>query len=161
MTHPFDKANRPVRPVEAGAGPAGMGMLCRCALPLMLFLTGCNGATPSPDQPSQGNQSQANQVQGKPSQAGNTGIRTIPCGPRTGEPTESCRLEVTDRNGDLHMILRQPDGGFRRLLWPKDGALAPADGADPLETTALKGGGVEVRIGDWRYRIEKKGGGLP
>lgn len=94
-------------------------------------------------------------------EAADTGSRSIPCGLRAQEPRQSCLLEVEDRKGDLYLTLRQLDGGFRRLRWPKGGTLGPADGAEPLETTALNGGGVEVRIGGWRYRIEKKGGGLP
>ncbi|MFT3967362.1 MAG: hypothetical protein QM690_15920 [Sphingobium sp.] len=59
------------------------------------------------------------------------------------------------------MTLREPQGGFRRLVWPKGGALSASDGAEPLEAASLPGGGVEARIGGWLYRIEAKGGGLP
>jgi hypothetical protein len=104
-----------------------------------LLLAGCGGGTAQPD----GNR------------------RMIACGPLSGELGETCLLEVENRKGDLFLTLRQPGGGFRRLLWPREGNLAVADGAEALETVPLNGGGVEARIGGWRYRIEKKGGGLP
>jgi hypothetical protein len=78
-----------------------------------------------------------------------------------GQPQSSCRLEVVDDKGTLLLTLRQPEGGFRRLVWPKGGDLAPADGAEPLQTKRLPGGGVEARIGGWTYHIEAKEGGLP
>jgi len=87
--------------------------------------------------------------------------RAIACG--SGARTDlSCRLQVSEdgRHG-LHLTLRQPEGGFHRLIWPKGGQLAAADGAEPLVASPLKGGGVEARIGGWTYRIEAKGGGLP
>lgn len=116
-----------------------------------LLLAGCEGGRVN------GNTAQAEPAMGD----GIKGSRSIPCGPGAGAPRLSCLLEVEDHDGDLRLVLRKPDGGFQRLLWPKNGTLVPADGADPLETMALTGGGVEVRIGGWRYRMEKKGGGLP
>lgn len=141
------------KPMLMRTGYARTGL----ALPLcaVLLLAGCNDIAKSPGESAK--------VQGSVAEkaAGEIGSRTISCGPHTGEAVYSCLLEVDDRKGDLYLTLRQPEGGFRRLVWPKDGILAPADGAEPLEAMALKGGGVEVRIGGWRYRIEKSGGGLP
>lgn len=87
--------------------------------------------------------------------------RAIACGP--GKRTDlSCRLQVReDGKGALHLTLRQPEGGFHRLDWPKGGQLIAADGAEPLVASPLTGGGVEAHIGGWTYRIEAKGGGLP
>jgi hypothetical protein len=87
--------------------------------------------------------------------------RDIACGP-LGKPADvTCRLDVVDDKGNLQLTLRQPEGGFRKLLWPKGGTLTASDGAEPLTTAPLAGGGVEARIGGWAYRIERKGGGLP
>lgn len=96
---------------------------------------------------------------GAPDAGGNG--RDIACGPLGTAPDLVCRLEVTDDKGNLTLTLRKPDGGFRKLLWPKGGMLAAADGAERLDAARLPGGGVEARIGGWAYRIERKGGGLP
>lgn len=87
--------------------------------------------------------------------------RTIACGPVGAATDQPCLLQVRDDDGTLLLTLRQPEGGFRRLVWPKGGALAAADGAEPLVAKRLPGGGVEARIGGWLYRIEAKSGGLP
>ena len=87
--------------------------------------------------------------------------RSIACGPVGQAVTQSCLLQVMNDKGTLRLTLREAEGGFRRLVWPKGGALAAADGAEPLQMRRLSGGGVEVRIGGWLYRIEAKGGGLP
>lgn len=79
-------------------------------------------------------------------------------------PDQRCGLDVVadaKDKGMLHLVLRKPDGGFQRLVWPKDGTLALADGAEQLAAERLVGGGVAVRVGGWVYRIEKQGGGLP
>ncbi|MET0363389.1 MAG: hypothetical protein ABW169_01930 [Sphingobium sp.] len=110
------------------------------ALSLLLGLSGCGGLSAPQEEDDS---------------------RSIPCGPVEGQPTQSCLLQVRDDKGKLILTLRQPDGGFRRLIWPKGGQLAAADGAEPLKATGLAGGGVEARIGGWLYRIEAKGGGLP
>ncbi len=127
------------------------------SLSALILLAACNGAD-SAQPPHAGTENAATAPVAAPE---SDGTRAIPCGPRAGAPDQSCQLEVEDRSGTLHLTLRQPEGGFHRLVWPKGGVLAPADGAEPLETTALNGGGVEARIGGWRYRIEKTGGGLP
>ncbi|HEX7858313.1 MAG TPA: hypothetical protein VF503_31915 [Sphingobium sp.] len=87
--------------------------------------------------------------------------RPIACGPAHAAPDQSCLLQVKNDEGTLRLTLRQPEGGFRRLVWPKDGELASADGAEPLDVKRLPGGGVEAHIDGWLYRIEAKGGGLP
>lgn len=80
--------------------------------------------------------------------------RMIECGPVGGALRRSCRLEADDRKDGLHLTIRLPDGGFRRLAWPKGSVLVAADGAEPVVVTQLKNGGIEARIGGWRYRIE-------
>lgn len=96
---------------------------------------------------------------GNPAEQGDG--RAIACGPVGQAPTQSCLLQVVDDKGTLRLTLRQPEGGFRRLVWPKGGELAAADGAESLAAERLPGGGVDARIGGWLYRIEAKGGGLP
>lgn len=87
--------------------------------------------------------------------------RAIVCGPEGVAPTLQCTVEVVDSAGNLLLTVRRPDGGFRRLSWPRGKALTAADGAEPLRAQSLPGGGVGVSIGGWTYRIERQGGGLP
>jgi hypothetical protein len=87
--------------------------------------------------------------------------RIVACTAPDDARDHPCTLEVEDRAGTLFLTLRHPDGGFRRLVWPKGGTLAAADGAEGLTTVPIQGGGVDVAIGGWHYRIERTGGGLP
>ncbi|WP_448500765.1 hypothetical protein [Sphingomonas sp.] len=56
-----------------------------------------------------------------------------------------------DANG-LLLIVRLPDGGFRRLR-VADGAVVAADGAEPAEVMPVGEGAVDVVIGDARVRL--------
>ena len=64
-----------------------------------------------------------------------------------------CTMERAEREGQKLLIIRHPDGGFRRfrLGVPGEG-LIEADGMEPAEV--LPGdNGVEVRVGADRYRL--------
>ena len=50
------------------------------------------------------------------------------------------------------LVLRHPDGGFRRLLVTKDGIVA-ADGAETAKVTPIDKGMIEVALGANRYRL--------
>ncbi|HEX4847901.1 MAG TPA: hypothetical protein VFV30_07130 [Novosphingobium sp.] len=64
-----------------------------------------------------------------------------------------CRVERTAVDGAKVIVVRHPDGGFRRLEVSKDGQnLLAADGADQSQS-ALKGDRYEVILGDDRYVI--------
>jgi hypothetical protein len=65
-------------------------------------------------------------------------------------PTE----RVTGPEGQL-LVIRHPDGGFRRFSLLTDGrGIAPADGMDPnFKLNVLSGGMIEVRSGDDVYRL--------
>ncbi len=74
----------------------------------------------------------------------------------TVEFTEDCGLERTMVEGAQVLIVRHPDGGFRRLEVSTDGkALGAADGAEVTQS-ALKGDRWEVILGDHRYVIPVK-----
>lgn len=82
------------------------------------------------------------------------GAEHIACalGPGTGF-SPSCAIERSrDADGTHRMIVRHPDGGFRRFEVGMDNFLATSDGADAA-TVKLDGETAEVVVGGDRYRI--------
>ena len=63
-----------------------------------------------------------------------------------------CAIERSREGGVYKMIVRHPDGGFRRFEVGADNAIAASDGADAVQV-ALKGAVAEVTVGEDRYRI--------
>lgn len=64
-----------------------------------------------------------------------------------------CLVEREVREGETLVIVRWPDGGFRRFVELSDGrGLATADGADEA-VAKLSGGMLEIRVADERYRF--------
>ena len=77
--------------------------------------------------------------------------------------TPDCGVERTSADGALVLVVRHPDGGFRRFAVVKDGrGLVLADGADHSRTE-LSGDRLEIRVGQDRYRFPftAKDGTLP
>jgi hypothetical protein len=73
-------------------------------------------------------------------------------GPGTGFSL-SCAIERSrDADGTYRMLVRHPDGGFRRLEVGKDNAIVTSDGAEPA-AVRLDGETAEVAVGEDRYRI--------
>ena len=67
--------------------------------------------------------------------------------------TRACSVERVHAGDGLQLVVRHPDGGFRRFDVLTDGkGLATADGAQ-LARVALQGGGIEVTVGADRYRF--------
>jgi hypothetical protein len=67
----------------------------------------------------------------------------------------NCTTErVSGPEGQM-LVIRHPDGGFRRFNVLKDGrGLAPADGIDPdFKLSVLAGGMIEVRSANDIYRL--------
>jgi hypothetical protein len=64
----------------------------------------------------------------------------------------ACSVERHYDASGLLLIVRLPDGGFRRLR-VADGALVAADGAEQARVTPAGEGAVEVAIGDARVRL--------
>ena len=65
----------------------------------------------------------------------------------------NCAVERSLADGTLTLVVRHPDGGFRRFEVLKDGrGLAAADGAE-IAATALAGDMLEVSVGTDRYRF--------
>jgi hypothetical protein len=81
------------------------------------------------------------------------GVEHVECalGPGVGF-TRDCAIERS-RDGEIYrMIVRHPDGGFRRFEVGADNAIAVTDGADAA-TVTLNGAVAEVTVGEDRYRI--------
>jgi hypothetical protein len=73
-------------------------------------------------------------------------------GPGTGF-SPSCTIERSrDADGTYRMIVRHPDGGFRRFEVGADNVIAASDGADHA-VVELDGETAEVSVGGDRYRI--------
>ena len=64
-----------------------------------------------------------------------------------------CLVEQSEVDGAPILVVRHPDGGFRRFEVTSDGTgVATADGAQPAEVT-LREDGIEVAVGTDRYRF--------
>lgn len=67
--------------------------------------------------------------------------------------SQSCSVERSQQDGTLYLIVRHPDGAFRRFEVLKDGrGIAAADGAAQAEV-ALTGDMLDVTVGADRYRF--------
>lgn len=65
-----------------------------------------------------------------------------------------CTIDRTTTQDGLFLTIRHPDGGFHRLRVVDDGrGVVAADGAEPARVSVLSGDGIEVAIGDARYRL--------
>jgi hypothetical protein len=65
----------------------------------------------------------------------------------------NCAVERSRAGDEQVLVVRHPDGGFRRLSVRQDGTgLAATDGADNARVT-VAGKVLEVAIGEDRYRI--------
>ncbi len=64
-----------------------------------------------------------------------------------------CAVEREQRDGALFLVVRHPDGGFRRFEVLRDGrGVAAADGADPAQVT-LTGSAIDVEVAGDLYRF--------
>ena len=67
-----------------------------------------------------------------------------------------CAVERAEQGEDKVLIVRHPDGGFRRFEILKDGrGLAAADGAD-IAQVAIADNLLEVSVGQDKYRFPFK-----
>ena len=65
-----------------------------------------------------------------------------------------CTIDREQRPQGQVLVLRKPDGGFRRLLVATDGrGVVAADGAEPAAVTLLPDNRIEVAIGGDRFRL--------
>jgi hypothetical protein len=79
----------------------------------------------------------------------------IECAPEGAEQfAYVCAIDRIQSQDGLFLTVRQPDGGFRRLLVTTDGrGVVAADGAEPAVVMPLPPNRIEVAIGGSRYRI--------
>ncbi|GAA4643652.1 hypothetical protein GCM10023115_16120 [Pontixanthobacter gangjinensis] len=83
------------------------------------------------------------------------GAETIECAlGESGDFSATCQVERATADGLNLLVVRHPDGGFRRFEQLTDGrGLAEADGAEIL-VRSLQGDLLEVAIGPDRYRFK-------
>lgn len=66
----------------------------------------------------------------------------------------NCTTETVSGDDGRILVVRHPDGGFRRFNILTDGrGLAPADGFDETKVKLLSDGMIEVTSGDDSYRL--------
>ncbi len=66
----------------------------------------------------------------------------------------TCTTEQIAGKESTILVIRHPDGGFRRFDILTDGrGLAPADGFDETKISLLSDGMIEVSSGDDKYRL--------
>src|SRR3990170_977074 len=84
-------------------------------------------------------------------QAGD-GAQRIECAVGPGsEFGPDCLVEREERDGVIVLVVRRPDGGYRRFVQLEDGrGLEVADGADEA-TLRYSQGVLEVSVADGRY----------
>jgi hypothetical protein len=65
-----------------------------------------------------------------------------------------CTVDQVPTPDGMTLVLRAPDGGFRRLQVTADGrGVVAADGAEPAQVAPVDAGHIEVAIGRDRYRL--------
>lgn len=68
--------------------------------------------------------------------------------------SRTCSNEQISANGVIMLVIRHPDGGFRRFDVLTDGrGLSPADGFDETHIRLLEGSMIELTSGDDKYHL--------
>lgn len=118
-------------------------MSMRISDPLLLLaaasaLAGCSGNAPSePESLTGGDESRISCALGDET-----------------EFTEQCDSERVQNGDKRELVMRHPDGGFRRFEIVSDGrGLIAADGSEAAVVTPLSDGRIQLSIGGDRYHI--------
>jgi hypothetical protein len=112
----------------------GLSMRVRSALPV-LALAACSSEEPMLPAVAEGSEHIACAVGGK------------------SALSETCAVERAEEDGRLLLVVRHPDGAFRRFAVLTDGrGVAVADGADEAAAT-VRDGALELTVGGDRYRF--------
>ena len=65
-----------------------------------------------------------------------------------------CTIEDGESDAGRTLVVRKPDGGFRRLLVARDGrGVVAADGAERAQVTIIADDRIEVAIGGDTFRL--------
>ncbi len=114
-----------------------------CAALLLAGLAGC-GADNSSSPQNGADAASATKADGK--------VECALAGSTNFERT--CSTEQITANGATMLVIRHPDGGFRRFNVLTDGrGLAAADGFDETRINLREGSMIELSSGDDKYRL--------
>lgn len=84
------------------------------------------------------------------------GEERIPCAINGGDLNPVCSVERVEKGSKLSLVVRHPDGGFRRFDVLTDGrGLAVADGAEEAQIRVLDSG-IDVMVGADHYVFPAK-----
>ena len=113
-------------------------------LVLLVALHGCGGNSAEVLKEAESDAAEQAALEGK--------VECALAGSTTFERT--CTTEQIAGGDGKILVIRHPDGGFRRFDILTDGrGLAPADGFDETSISLLSGGMIEVSSGDDKYRL--------
>ena len=124
-----------------------MSMRISSATPLILLLAACQ---PSADD----NRATLAAIEANASAEAVDDGRIV-CAPKGNAAfARQCTLDRSSTAQGLILTVRQPDGGFHRLLVKPGYGVVAADGAEPATVSILPGNReIEVAIGGDRYRL--------
>ncbi len=71
----------------------------------------------------------------------------------TGGATDFSKSCAIERGEGTRIVLRNADGGFRRIDLAPDGTITAADGSDAADGKPLSNGSFELVLGQDRYRL--------
>lgn len=78
----------------------------------------------------------------------------VACAHGTAALAKACAVELSRGPDGQLVTVRNPDGGFHRLLIATDGrGVVAADGAERARVTTIDANTIEVAIGGDRYRL--------
>lgn len=117
------------------------------ALAVLFPLVGCHPA----DQAANTQALAAAEAQQR-AQAEDDGL--VLCARGGGALTRSCTVEQATSPAGLVLTIRQPDGGFHRLVATRDGrGVVAADGAEPARVSIAGPDLIDVVLGEDHYRL--------
>ncbi len=71
----------------------------------------------------------------------------------TGGAVDFSKACAIERDAGTRIVLRNADGGFRRIDLAADGTITAADGSDTAQGKPLPDGRFELSLGRDRYRL--------